>query len=61
LLGQRALPQIQHVAEVQNPAAPPARLDISLIERRPDVQRQANQLDAALARAGLRAAICIRI
>lgn len=53
LLGQRALPQIQYTAQAQSPAAPPARLDISLIERRPDVQRQANQLDAALARAGL--------
>ena len=40
-------------AQLQEPVAPAAKLDVSLIERRPDVQRQASQLDAALARAGL--------
>jgi multidrug efflux system outer membrane protein len=57
LLGQRELPVFGHpspsTAQLQEPVAPAAKLDVSLIERRPDVQRQASQLDAALARAGL--------
>lgn len=60
LLGQRELPAlsglnttISNALTTQFPATPANKLDASLIERRPDVQRQARALDAALARAGL--------
>ncbi len=57
LLGQREIPEVASPpamsATTQLPEAPSRQLEVSLIERRPDVQRQASMLDAALARAGL--------
>ena len=53
LLGTSQPPMLDLKAEAVMPQAPAPLLPADLLERRPDVQRQARALDAALARVGV--------
>ncbi|MDH1334615.1 TolC family protein [Comamonas thiooxydans] len=53
LLGTSQTPTLNLQAPTMMPQAPSALLPADLLERRPDVQRQARALDAALARVGM--------
>lgn len=53
LLGASQPPVLDLKTDVAMPPAPAVILPVELLERRPDVQRQARALDAALARVGV--------